>query len=133
MDDVMPRGTVKSKMKNIGKKRFILVAAALLMLLLCVGMTAFLLFFNYQNVRLFKKAQELFHQGDEGSLTRAETLLQQIIRKDSDHEAAFIMLGEIARQRKVYPEQVYYCFMASRLDPLSSENKERFRFLKLKI
>ncbi|MBR7104141.1 MAG: hypothetical protein IKC65_04300 [Lentisphaeria bacterium] len=108
------------------KSRLILIVLSVLILFSCIGLTVYLLFFNYQNVRLFKKAQELFHQGDEGSLTRAETLLQQIIRKDSDHEAAFIMLGEIARQRKVYPEQVYYCFMASRLDPLSSENKEKY-------
>lgn len=108
------------------KRRIILIILSVLILLGCIGMTAYLLFSNYQNVRLFKEAQSNFSQGDEASLTLAETQLLQVIRNDSDNEAAFIMLGEIARKRKIHPEQVYYCFMAYRLNPLSSENKEKY-------
>jgi tetratricopeptide (TPR) repeat protein len=36
------------------------------------------------------------------------------------------MLGEIAGKLKVYPEQVYYCFKAHRLNPLSEKNKARY-------
>jgi hypothetical protein len=89
-------------------------------------MMAFLLFFNYQNVRLFKQAESNFLQGDDNSLLLAETQLLEVVQKDSDNESAFIMLGEIARKRKIYPEQVYYCYMACRLNPLSRENKERY-------
>ena len=108
------------------KKRLILIILSVLILLGCIGMTVYLLFSNYQNVRLFKQAQSNFEQGSEESLNLAETQLLQIIRNDGENETAFIMLGEIARQRKVYPEQVYYCFMAYRLNPLSSENKEKY-------
>ena len=108
------------------KRRIILIILSVLILLGCIGMTAYLLFSNYQNVRLFKEAQSNFAQGDEASLSLAETQLLQVVRNDSDNEAAFIMLGEIARKRKIHPEQVYYCFMAFRLNPLSSENKEKY-------
>ena len=108
------------------KSRLILIILSVLILLGCIGMTVCLLFFNYQNVRLFKQAQNNFRQGDEASLSLAESQLLQVVRKDGDNEAAFVMLGEIARRRKIYPEQVYYCYMAFRLNPLSSENKERY-------
>ena len=90
------------------------------------NMTVFLLFSNYQNVRLFKQAQNNFQQGSEASLALAEAQLLKIIAKDSDHEAAFIMLSEIARKKKIYPEQVYYRFVAYRLNPLSAENQEKY-------
>ena len=89
-------------------------------------MTVYLLFSNYQNIRLFKQAQSNFQQGDDTSLELAEAQLLRVINNDSDNEAAFVMLGEIARKRKVYPEQVYYCFMAYRLNPLSEENKNKY-------
>ena len=108
------------------KSRLILIVLSALILLGCISMTVFLLFFNYRNIRLFKQAQRNFLRGDEESLTLAETQLQQFIRKDSDHEAAFSILGEIARKRKVYPEQVYYTYMAYRLNPLSAANKEKY-------
>lgn len=108
------------------KSRLILIILSVLILLICIGMTGFLLFFNYKNVRLFKQAQENFKQGDELALDLAESQLQRVIRNDNDNEAAFIMLGEIARKRKIYPEQVYFTHMACRLNPLSSENKEKY-------
>ena len=89
-------------------------------------MTAFLLFSNVRNVRLFQQAQSNFQRGDDASLDLAETQLLQLIAKDSNNESAFSMLGEIAGKRKFYPEQVYYCAMAYRLNPLSSENKEKY-------
>lgn len=108
------------------KIRLILIILSVLILVGCIGITVILLFSNYQNVRLFKQAQADFLQGDEASLALAEIQLLKLIQNDSDHEAAFIMLGEIARKKKIYPEQVYYCFMAYRLNPLSSENKEKY-------
>jgi tetratricopeptide (TPR) repeat protein len=75
---------------------------------------------------LFKQAQSNFLRGDDASLTLAEAQLLQLVRNDSDNEAAFIMLGDIARKKKIYPEQVYYRYMAYRLNPLSRENKEKY-------
>ena len=108
------------------KSRLTLIILSLLILLVCVGVTVYLLFSNYQNVRLFKEAQRNFQRGDEASLSLAEEQLLQVVRNDSDNEAAFVMLGEIARKRKIYPEQVYYCYMAYRLNPLSDDNRERY-------
>ena len=108
------------------KYRLLLIVLSVLILLGCIGITAYLLFSNYQNVRLFKQAQSNFLRGDDASLDLAEAQLLQLIRKDSENEAAFVMLSEIARRRKVYSEQVYYCFMAYRLNPLSSTNKEKY-------
>ena len=108
------------------KWRLILIILSVLILLGTIGMTSFLLFFNYKTVRLFKQAQNNFQRGDDASLSLAETQLLQVVRKDGDNEAAFVMLGEIARKKKIYPEQVYYCYMAYRLNPLSSEHKERY-------
>lgn len=113
-------------MKSLKKSRWILIILSILVLLGCAGMTGYLLFSNYQNVRLFRQAQSNFERGDNDSLSTAEAQLQQLIRNDNDHEAAFIMLGEIAGKRKVYPEQVYYSYMAHRLNPLSVENKEKY-------
>lgn len=103
-----------------------MISVAVLILLGCIGTTVYLLFSNYRNVRLFKQAQSNFARGDEQSLSLAEAQLLQLIRNDDDHEAAFIMLGEIAEKKQAYPEQVYYCYMAYRLNPLSAENKERY-------
>lgn len=108
------------------KKRLVLICISVLILLGCIGMTVYLLFSNYQNIRLFKQAQSNFQQGDDTSLELAEAQLLRVINNDSDNEAAFVMLGEIARKRKIYPEQVYYCFMAYRLNPLSEENKNKY-------
>ena len=113
-------------MKNLKKSHWLLIIFSLLILAGCIGMTVCLLFSNYQNVRLFKQAQHNFNRGDSDSLSLAESQLRQLIRNDSDHEAAYIMLGTISEKRKVYPEQVYYCYMAHRLNPLSEENKERY-------
>ncbi len=108
------------------KSRLILIILSVLILLGCISMTVFLLFSNYRNIRLFKQAENNFLQGDEESLDLAEVQLLQLIRNDGDNEAAFVMLGEIARRKKIYPEQVYYCYMAYRLNPLSEENKEKY-------
>ena len=108
------------------KSRLILIIFSVLILTGCISMTAFLLFSNVRNVRLFQQAQSNFQRGDDASLDLAETQLLQLIAKDSNNESAFSMLGEIAGKRKFYPEQVYYCAMAYRLNPLSSENKEKY-------
>ena len=113
-------------MKLLKKSHLILLLAAVLILLGCIGMTAYLLFSNYQNIRLFKLAQSNFQRGDAGSLELADAQLQQVISKDDDNESAYVMLGEIAQKTKNYPQAVYYCYMAHRLNPLSSENKERY-------
>ncbi len=52
--------------------------------------------------------------------------LLQLIRNDDDNETAYLMLASIAGQRKVYPEQVYYSYMAHKLNPLSAENKAKY-------
>ena len=108
------------------KSRLILIILSVLILIACIGMTGFLLFFNYKSIRLFKQAQDNFRRGDASSLDLAESQLQRVVRKDRDNEAAFIMLGEIAGKRKVFPEQVYFTHMACRLNPLNSENKEKY-------
>ena len=113
-------------MKKLGKLRIILIAVSLLILVGCIGLTGYLLFSNYQNVSLFKQAQSNFQRGDDHSLQVAESQLLQLIRNDEDNEAAYIMLGAIAEKRKVYPEQVYYCYMAHKLNPLSAENKAQY-------
>lgn len=113
-------------MKNFGKKRITLISAALLILIACIGMTVFLLFSNYRNVVLFKQAQSNFQRGDDASLNAAEAQLLQLIRNDDDNETAYLMLASIAGQRKVYPEQVYYSYMAHKLNPLSAENKAKY-------
>ena len=113
-------------MKNLKKSHWVLIVFSILILLGCIGMTAFLLFSNYQNIRLFKQAQNNFRRNDPESLAIAEVQLQQVIRNDDDNEAAYIMLGEIAEKQKNYSEQVYYCYMAHRLNPLSRENKEAY-------
>lgn len=113
-------------MKKIGKKRIILIAAALLVLLACIGMTVFSLFSNYRNVVLFKEAQSNFKRGDDKSLDAAEVQLLQLISNDDDNENAYVMLADIAGKRKVFSEQVYYSFMAHKLNPLSAENKDRY-------
>ena len=103
-----------------------MIVLSVLILLGSIGITAYLLFSNHQNVSLFKQAQSNFQRGDAQSLDLAERQLQQLVRIDDDNEAAYIMLGEIAALRKVYPEQVYYCYMAHRLNPLSEESKTRY-------
>ncbi len=108
------------------KYRLILIILSVLILLGCIGMMVFLLFSNYQNIRIAKQARSNFDRGDDESLALAEAQLLQLIRNDSDNETAFVMLGEIARKKKIYPEQVYYCAMARRLNPLSSENKAKY-------
>ena len=113
-------------MKNLKKSHWTLIICSILILAGTIGVTAFLLFSNYQNVRLFKQAQSNFLRGDKDSLALAEAQLLQLISSDNDHEAAYVMLGSIAEKRKVYPEQVYYCYMAHRLNPLSEPNKEMY-------
>ena len=108
-------------MKSLKKSHWILIIFSVLILAGCIGVTAFLLFSNYQNVRLFKQAQDNFLRGEPDSLIAAEAQFQQVVRLDKDNEAAYIMLGKIAHIRKIYPEQVYYCYMAHRLNPLSKQ------------
>ena len=113
-------------MKNLKKSHLILIAVSVLTLLGCIGITGYLLFSNYQNVRLFKQAQENFRRNDAASLSLAEAQLLQVIASDNDNEAAYIMLGVISEKNRCYPEQVYYCYMAHRLNPLSRKNKAAY-------
>lgn len=113
-------------MKKLKKTHIVLIATSLLILACCVGLTLWLLFSNYQNVRLFKQAQSNYLRGDKASLDAAEAQLLQLIRNDADNEEAYIMLGSIAGKRKIYPEQMYYCYTAHRLNPLRAENKEHY-------
>jgi hypothetical protein len=103
-----------------------LLIVSLLILAGCIGITAFLLCSNYQQANLFAQANKQFLQGSEQSIARAEMQLRQVIQNDNDNEAAYIMLAAIANKRKSYPEQVYYSFMAHRLNPLSRENAEKY-------
>lgn len=113
-------------MKNLKKSHWVLIALSVLILAGTIGITALLLFSNYRNVKLFKQAQNNFLRGDMESLILAEAQLLQLTRNDNDHEAAYITLGAIAEKRKFFPEQVYYCYMAHRLNPLSEENKKQY-------
>lgn len=110
-------------MKRWNKWHVVLIILSVLILFGFIGITAYLLFFNYSNVRLLKEAQSNFRRGDAKSLELAESQLLQLIENDDDNEAAFIMLGKIAEKQKSYPGLVSYTYMAHRLDPLSEENK----------
>ena len=72
-------------MKNLKKSHLTLIIVSVLILIGCIGITAYLLFSNYQNVRLFKHAQGNFQQGSASSLKLAEAQLLQVIAKDSDN------------------------------------------------
>lgn len=111
---------------KLKKTYLVLILISILFLTGSVGMTLFLLFSNYQNVRLFKAARDNFERGNDASVSLAEAQLLQVIRNDSDNEDAYRMLGEIAARKKVYPEQVYYCYRASRLNPLNKEYRDRY-------
>lgn len=113
-------------MKRLKKSHLVLIIASVLILLGCIGATAYLLLSNYQNVRVFKNARNNFLRGTPEALTLAESQLLQVVSNDSDNEAAYIMLAEIAEKRKTYPEQVYYSYMAHRLNPLSQDNKDSY-------
>ena len=93
-------------MKRLKKSHLVLIIASVLILIGCIGATAYLLLSNYQNVRVFKNARNNFLRGTPEALTLAESQLLQVVRNDSDNEAAYIMLAEIAEKRKTYPEQV---------------------------
>ena len=108
------------------KSRLILIILSVLILTGCISMTVFLFFSNVRNVRLFKQAQSNFQRGDDASLDLAEAQLLQVIRVDEDNESAYIMLGAIAGKKQIYPEQVYYCHMACRLNPLSEKNRKQY-------
>ena len=103
-----------------------MIIIAVLVLLGSIGMSFFLLFSSYQNIQLFREAANNFKRGDSKSCDSAERQLLQLINNDDDNEQAFIMLGEIARARKVYSEEMYYTYQAHKLNPLSSENKMKY-------
>ena len=113
-------------MKTSKKIQIILIIIAVLVLLGSIGMSFFLLFSSYQNIQLFREAANNFKRGDSKSFDSAERQLLQLINNDDDNEQAFIMLGEIARARKVYSEEMYYTYQAHKLNPLSSENKMKY-------
>ncbi len=103
--------------------RIAIIFFVVLILLCSIGTTAYLLFSNYRNVRLFQQAQSNYQNGN---LELAESQLLAFIQNDDDHENAFILLGEIAEKKRIYPEQLFYCYKAHRLNPLSEENKNRY-------
>lgn len=113
-------------MKRLKPSQYILIAVSVLILLSCIALTVCLLFSNYQTVRLFRQAQRNFLRGDSSSLQIAEAQLLQVIGNDADHEAAYVMLGKIAKKQKEYPSRVYYCYRAHRLNPLSQESKDNY-------
>lgn len=106
--------------------RRILIIIAILILIISIAFSAYLLFFNYKNAHLFRKAERNFLRNTPTSLNRAELQLLQLIRNDQDNEQAFLMLSQVAERKEKYPEQVYYSFQAHKLNPLSQENKKRY-------
>ena len=106
--------------------RLTLIIASVLLLIGSVVVTAYLLFSNYQQARLFTQAKREFLRGSAESLALAKVQLLQVIENDDDNEAAYVMLAEIAGKQKSYPEQVYYSYMAHRLNPLSAENRNQY-------
>ena len=112
---------------GVGKKiRISLICAALLILLGSIALSAYLFFFNYQNVQTLRQAENNFNQGASESLKLAEAQLLQLVRNDPDNERAFILLAKIAQKNKIYPEQVYYSLQAHKLNPLSEENENAY-------
>ena len=99
--------------------RRILIIIAILILIISIAFSAYLLFFNYKNAHLFRKAERSFLRNTPTSLNRAELQLLQLIRNDQDNEQAFLMLSQVAERKEKYPEQVYYSFQAHKLNPLS--------------
>ena len=106
--------------------RFILIGVASVILLGSIGLSAFLCYSNYQNVQLFRSAENNFAKGDADSLENAEAQLKALIAHDSDHERAFVLLGKIAARKKNVPEQLHYSFQAHKLNPLSAENEKAY-------
>ena len=112
---------------DIRKKiKIALICAALLILLVTIALTVYLVFSNYRNVRLLQQAEGNFLRGDDHSLMLAEQQLRQYIQNDSDSERAFVILGRIAKRKKVFPEQVYYTHQAHKLNPLSKANESDY-------
>ena len=108
------------------KIRIALIGAAVLVLLGSIALSAYLFFSNYQNVQLLRQAENNFKLGDAEALKLAEAQLRQLIRNDADNEYAFILLAKIAKQKKIYPEQLYYSLHAHKLNPLSEENENAY-------
>ncbi len=112
---------------DIRKKiKITLISAALLILLGSIVLTVYLFFSNYQNVQLLQQAESNFKSGDTESLKLAESQLLTLVRNDPDNEQAFIILGKIAGQKKIYPELVYYTCQAHKLNPLSEANERAY-------
>ena len=112
---------------DIRKKiKIALIGAALLVLTGSIILTAYLFFSNYQNIQLLRQAENNFTSGDAKSLKLSESQLLQLVRNDPDNEHAFILLGKIAKQKKIYPELVYYTYQAHKLNPLSKENEAAY-------
>ena len=103
-----------------------LFLTALAILLGSTGLSVWLLFSNYQNIQLLRQAEKNFRSGDSAALLAAEKQLLQLIKNDDDNEQAFILLGKIAAQKKICPEEIYYCYQAHKLNPLSKENEKRY-------
>ena len=106
------------------KVRIALICAALVILLASVVFSVCLLFFNYQNVQLLRQAESNFKQGDAESLKLARSQLLSLTANDPDNEYAFVLLAEIAKRNKIYPEYIYYSLQAHKLNPLSEKNEK---------
>ena len=61
----------------------------MLLLIGSVVVTAYLLFSNYQQARLFTQAKREFLRGSAESLALAKVQLLQVIGNDDDNEAAY--------------------------------------------
>ena len=108
------------------KVRIALICAALVILLASVVLSVCLLFSNYQNVQLLRQAESVFRQGDAESLKLAQTQLLSLTANDPDNEYAFVLLAEIAKRNKIYPEYIYYSLRAHKLNPLSEKNEKAY-------
>ena len=108
------------------KVRIALICAALVILLASVALSVCLLVSNYQNVQLFRQAENNFKQGDAESLKLAQSQLLSLTANDPDNEYAFVLLAEIAKRNKIYPEYIYYSLQAHKLNPLSEKNEKAY-------
>ena len=110
----------------MGRWRKLSIFFAILVLVASIAFSLYLLFSNYQNVRLLHNAEQGLRRNDPASLQIAEDQLKQLINNDGDNEQAYLLLAHIAEQRKHYPELVNYCYHAYKLNPLSEENKKLY-------
>ena len=108
------------------KIKIILICTAILALIGSIALSAYLFFSNYRNVKLFRRAESNFRQGDAESIKLAESQLLALVNSDPDNEQAYILLAQIAKQKKIHPERVFFSLQAHKLNPLSLENENTY-------